>query len=134
MKIHHIGYAVEDMDKAKKYFVDLGYDVGVITNDETRKVEIAFAKNGEVVIELIAPQAPGSPVDNILGKNGPIPYHICYEVSNVDVACKEMKHKGWSVLRKPETAPAINGAKVAFLFNKSVGLIEIVEKNKQEGI
>lgn len=130
MKVHHIGYAVKDIDKAIQSFMKIGYVVGNKTNDILRKVVIAFARNDDTIIEIIAPLDSGSPIDNILEKNGAMPYHICYEVNNIEDACKNLKKEGWVVLRKPLPAPAISSegnAKVAFLYDKNVGLIELVE-------
>lgn len=127
MKVHHIGYAVKKIDKAIKSFADLGYAFDDKIEDEFRKVEIAFAKNGDIVIELVAPLCTGSPVDSILEKNGAVPYHICYEVESIADTCKALKQSGWVVLRKPAPAPAFDGAPVAFLYNQTIGLIEVVE-------
>jgi len=127
MKVHHIGYAVKEIDEAVKKFRDLGYVVEDKIEDESRKVVIAFARNNDVLVELVAPMGEGSPVDGILDKNGAAPYHICYEVHNIEEACKELKKEGWTVLIKPAPAPAINGALVVFLYNRIVGLIELVE-------
>ena len=131
MNIHHIGYAVHNIDHAIKSFLSLGYSIGNKTIDTNRKVIIVFVKNGNVKVELIAPLELGSPVEGVLEKNGPTPYHICYKVLNIDDAIKDLMKEGWIVLIKPAVAPAITEnereAKVAFLYNKNVGLIELLE-------
>lgn len=130
MKIHHIGYAVHNIDDAIESFIVIGYELVSKTDDTLRKVVIAFVKNGDIVIELISPSDIDSPIDNILEKNGPSPYHICYEVPNIDDACKMLRKEGWVIIRKPALAPAINlegSAKVVFLYEKNMGLIELVE-------
>jgi len=129
MKVHHIGYAVDEMDGAIKKFEDLGYAlIGEKTEDKLRKVVIAFVKSGDTLVELIAPSGTGSPVDRVIEKNGATPYHICYEVEDIAETCSLLKKEGWTILIKPAPAPAISGAPVAFLYNKIIGLIELVEK------
>ncbi len=130
MKVHHIGYAVKDIEKAKQSFMKLGYTVEKKTVDYIRNVVIAFARNDSTIIEMIAPLDNGSPIDNILEKNGAMPYHICYEVKNIEDACKSLKKDGWIILGKPSPAPAISSLediKVVFLYDKNIGLIELVE-------
>lgn len=130
LKIHHIGYAVKDIDQGIESFKKLGYKVSHKTKDYDRKVLIAFAMNDDLAVELIAPMGVGSPIDNILAKNGPSPYHICYEVADIGASCDELKREGWLILGKPSAAPGIickGNAEVVFLYNKNVGIIELVE-------
>jgi methylmalonyl-CoA/ethylmalonyl-CoA epimerase len=44
LKVHHIGYLVKKLDKAKATFEALGYKSGDITHDETRGIDICFLK------------------------------------------------------------------------------------------
>lgn len=129
MRIHHIGYAVADIDAARAAFAALGYEIGELTRDEGRNVLIAFCRSGDQLVELIAPAGDGpSPVDSVLGKNGPAPYHICYAVPDIREAVKRMRAAGWIVVDRPSPAPAIEGRDVAFLYHRAVGLAELVEQ------
>lgn len=56
------------------------------------------------------------------------PYHICYEVENIEEAILELKKQKFILVQKPQVAVAMNNKKVCFLFNKNTGLIELVEK------
>lgn len=128
MKVHHIGYAVSDFNPAKDIFESLGYSIGACTRDEARNVMIAFAQNGNELIEIIAPLSAGSPVDSVLTKNGPTPYHICYVVNNLAGMVNDLRKKGWVMVSKPSPAPALDGHHVCFLYNKQIGLIELMEE------
>jgi len=129
MKIHHIGYAVKCIEKAEKVFQSMGYNAGnEITEDEKRNVRIKFISLGEDVVELVEPSNENSPIFNLLKKNGPATYHICYEVENIDDKIKELKKNGFMVISDISAAPAIDEKSVAFLFNKDIGLIELLEK------
>ena len=131
MEIHHIGYAVRDINKSLDSFTKMGFHlIGDITHDTIRKVDICFIEdvNNKAMIELIAPYETGSDVDGALKKwGGPAPYHMCYEVDNIEEFLAS-SGKSLIVIKKPEIAPAINNKRVAFLYHKDMGLFEIVEK------
>nr|WP_314779289.1 VOC family protein [uncultured Treponema sp.] len=80
------------------------------------------------MIELIEPIDETSPVYKILQKSGVTPYHICYEVENISDTITELKREKFIPLSKPVEAVAMSNKKVCFLFNKNIGLIELVEK------
>ncbi len=127
MRVHHIGYAVEDLDKAIESFIALGYSLLHRRIDEERNVEIAFVENEGVAVELVSPLNGGSPIDGVLARAGSGPYHICYEVDSISQACSRLRKDGWVVVHKPAPAPAIGGAMVAFAYSKNIGLAEFVE-------
>lgn len=130
---HHVGYAVENMEKSIKAFGKIGFvqDSDVVA-DDFRKVNIVFMKNkaGGQLVELIEPMNEESPVFKTCEKmNGAAsPYHICYEVEDIEWAVKELKRRKFVVTSKANPAVAIDGRRVAFLFQKDAGLIELVEK------
>lgn len=128
MKIHHIGYAVKGIVDSLPYFYLLGFKKeGDIIDDYSRNVKILFMKNGENLIELIQPLDKNSPIDRILKKNGNIPYHICYETNNIDEDIIFLKDKKFVLIDEPKKAEAISNKKVCFLYNKNIGLLELLE-------
>lgn len=128
MKVHHIGYAVKDINVAIEKFVNLGYEQTCdVCCDSYRNVKICFVQNGNECVELVAPNGEKTPVDGVLKLNGATPYHICYEVQNIDGAIENLKKQKFIVMQKPAVAPAIQNCKVAFLYNKDIGMIELVE-------
>ncbi len=128
MKIHHLGYAVRDIKKASDAFLGFGFQItSEECFDEHRKVNILFMKNGDTTIELVAPASPDSPVTQLLKREGPTPYHICYETQDIDATILDLKKKGFIQLqKKAEIAPAIPDGKVIFLTSLSSGLIELL--------
>lgn len=144
MKIHHIGVFVKNMEKSIKKYMDLGYRVSPkagnqeIQLDHERNIKILFMDNGidDVMIELIElldPSKP-SPVDFII-KGGAgnysdaIPYHICYEVENIDRAVEELRKKHFILINeKAPTTEVLYHKQVCFLYNKASGMIELIEK------
>lgn len=63
----------------------------------------------------------------ILDKVGVSPYHTCYQVSDIDDAIRKLKKMRFMPLSKPVIACALDDNKICFLYNKDVGLIELVE-------
>ena len=127
MKVHHIGYAVKNLEQSISAFEALGYTAGEITADAGRHIRIAFLQNGSECVELVAPDGDETPVDGVLKSVGPTPYHICYEVPDLEAALTELQQSRWIVTKQPAPAPAIGGAPVAFLYHLRVGMIELVE-------
>lgn len=128
MKVHHIGYFVNDMAQAAEKFGVLGFSPeGGATDDNERGVQIRFFRNGNMRVELISKAREGSMVDDMAAKGASAPYHICYEAEDISAALSELKAQGFFLVRPAAPAPACGGKNVAFLFQKSVGLIEVVE-------
>ena len=128
LKVHHIGYAVSDIEKAQKSFESLGYTAcGPVTDDYIRNVKIVFMKTGDTTVELVAPDGEPNPVDGVLKKNGSTPYHICYVTDDMNESIQDLKKSGYMVIKKPEAAPAIDNCNVAFLYSAAAGMIELAE-------
>ena len=69
-------------------------------------------------IELLAPLDENSPVNRTLEASGVTPYHICYEVENLEKTVKTKKKEKFVKVSKPAPACAINNRRVVFLFKK----------------
>ncbi len=128
MKIHHIGYAVKNIENSQEEFEKLGFRrEDKMYKDMDRNINVLFLINDSCVIELVSPIEEGSAVDNILSKVGNTPYHICYETDDIQKSIAELRGEKYKLLLKPKKAIAIENNLVAFLFKKDVGLIELVE-------
>ncbi len=128
MKIHHIGYAVKDIDMSAEKFKKLGYEKSSdIVEDNERGVFIQFMEKDGYLIELIAPLNDKSNVCTILKKTGSSPYHFCYEVQNIDTEIENLLNAGYVLIEKPCEAVAMTNKKVAFLYNKDIGILELLE-------
>ena len=128
MRIHHVGYLAKSIDKTEKKFFELGYEVEHATKyDEIRDIKIEFLRNGDYRVELIEPMGENSPMYPLLKRYKNTPYHFCYEVDDMDKAIEELEGKHYTVIHEPAVAPCIDGKKVTFLNNISMGIIELVE-------
>lgn len=130
LKIDHIGYAVENIEKAQKKLADLGYVFDDVIDDTSRNVLLCFGENDGYRIELVAPgkqKDQETPVDSYLDKVGPTPYHICYKSSNIEEDIKLLEEKRYRVSVPLAPATAFDGRRVVFMYSLAAGLIEIVE-------
>lgn len=128
MTFHHIGMAVKDISATATFYVNGGYCKSNIVFDPIQNVNICWlTKAGQPTLELLAPVDENSPVKNTLEKLGVTPYHCCYQVDNIEEAIVELRKQRYVVVSKPVEAVAFRGSRVCFLYNKNVGLIELVE-------
>ena len=132
MKIHHLGYIVKDIKRAKEKFFTLGFNAhelsgGGITHDKDRQVEICFIKKDGYTIELISPTSQDSPFYPMLKKHENCAYHICYESFDVKADVIRLKSAGFHMIDPFKVAPAIENKPVAFFFSPTAGIIEIID-------
>lgn len=129
LRINHVGYAVKDINKTAQYYLDAGWKMSEIFEEEVQHTRIAFlSKDGFPAIELVAPLKEGepSPVDTILQKIGCSTYHICYDVDDIEQAVEDLFDEGFKPLFEPVPSVAMDGHEICYLYHLRVGLIEIV--------
>lgn len=128
---HHIGIACRDIDKSKVFYVDQGYTAAPTTLDPLQRVKVCFLeKQGAPRLELLEPVGEDSPVARILAASGVTPYHMCYEVENLEDAIARLRARRFLLVNSPVPACALGDRRVAFMFQKDTGLIELVEASQ----
>jgi methylmalonyl-CoA/ethylmalonyl-CoA epimerase len=129
MRVDHIGWLVRDIEKAAREFEALGYvRRSEPCYDAGRDADIVFLVNGGYTVELVAPKSESSVVWNLLKKNGPGPYHICYETEDLEASEAHLARAGFVKTLAAEAAPALGGRRVAFFAGRGSGMIELLEK------
>ena len=133
MKIHHIGYLVDDVESAAKEFTCLGFmRTSDVERDLQRDVFIQFLRHSDgYVVELIQPVSDASPYYGLRKKYRNSPYHFCYVVDDLQREIEKMTATGCGnvLLQPPQPALAIPGCpNVAFLMNGHIGMVELLEK------
>ncbi|MDR1385736.1 MAG: VOC family protein [Planctomycetaceae bacterium] len=135
-QVHHVGYAVHDIERAGKIFTLLNFQKeSSVTKDVIRNINIQFWRNQTTLIELISilDGSQKSPVDFLFKKkcsfpgNG-MPYHICYVVDGLEQTINQLKKEKFFVIQPPMQAPALENRHVAFLVHNDIGMIELLEK------
>ena len=128
-RFHHIGVATKSIEHTAVMYARAGYAATEQVVDPVQDIRICFiSKENMPTIELLEPVDDKSPVNDILRKNGTVPYHFCYAVNDMDYAIKDLRSQKYVIVSKPAAAVAFNGNRVCFLYHKDVGLIELVEK------
>ena len=129
-KIEHIGYLTGNIENTASKFKSLGYHWGgVIYNDDRQQCRIGFMeKPDEVRIELVEPYDDNEPMLKMLKKKGVSPYHVCYEVDDVDVVLNELNEEGWLPLFARVPAPAFDNRLICYMFKQEIGYVEFVNK------
>lgn len=131
MKLQHIGYVVENIEVAQQNFEALGYKVAQApVNDGIQKCRIGFiARDGEPMIELVEPYENNKSLRKMLTQRGNAPYHLCYEVEDVEALFDELSEKeGWMPLFRPVEATAFGNRLITYFYNVQLGYIEFVNR------
>lgn len=127
LSVHHIGYLVKKIEKAKQTFLALGYSIEQdIVYDDIRKVAICFLIRDGYRIELVSPVQEDSVVSGLIKRYKNSPYHICYEADDFEAALAWLTADGFIAVDTPTPAPALGGRDVIFLSNASIGMIELI--------
>lgn len=127
-KFHHIGIAVKNLDATASVYELGGFKRSSSIFDPIQNVNICWLSKDEMpTIELLAPVDEKSPVNKTLEKVGVSPYHCCYVVDNIEEAVMALRIQKYIMVSKPAKAVAFLGSRVCFLYNKNVGLVELVE-------
>ena len=106
----------------------MGYEASPVTDDPIQHVRICFLeKEGAPRLELLEPLDEQSPVARTLATSGVTPYHICYEVTDITAAIAALRSQRFLLVSGPVPACAMGNKRVAFMFQKNTGLIELVE-------
>ena len=129
-KVHHIGIAVQDIEKSLAVYRDLlGLELEGQHEVEDQKVITAFFPVGETHIELIQPMAGNVGVTKFLEKRGEGVHHLCFEVDDIEQALQDVKARGAVLIDETPRVIENGKKKMAFLHPKSTGgvLIELYQ-------
>lgn len=128
-RIYHLGYAVEDLEEASRFYRErFGADPGEPEVVEEQGIIAAMFPVGESMIELVQPTRPDSPVGKFLAKRGEGFHHVAFEVNDLQAALAELKAGGVDLIdEKPRIGAG--GSRMAFVHPSNVFgvLTELVE-------
>lgn len=127
LTVHHIGYLVKKIEKAKQSFLNLGYIIEQDTlYDDIRKVDICFLTKDGYRVELVSPVSEDSVVAGLMKRYKNTPYHICYETSDFDRDYADLTANGFLAIDELTPAPALGNRQVVFLNHAAMGMIELI--------
>jgi methylmalonyl-CoA/ethylmalonyl-CoA epimerase len=128
-KIHHLGYAVEDITAAARFYKEhFGARVGKPEEVEEQGIVATMFDVGESRIELLEPTHPNSPVGKFLKKRGEGFHHVAFQVEDLDRALKELKKSGVELIDE-EPRIGAGATRMAFVHPRDAHgvLTELVE-------
>lgn len=128
-QVDHIGFAVRDIDAAVAFY---SQSFGVREWERIalpeRHMDVAVARVGTTLLELIAPTSPDAAFAKFLDERGPGMHHIAYRVDDIEAALAAVKASG-VLLIDEQARRGLHSTLVAFLHPKSTlgVLIELVQ-------
>lgn len=128
-KLNHVAIAVPDLSAAsEQYRSVLGADVSSPLDLPEHGVTTVFVDLPNTKIELLHPLGNHSPIAGFLKRNpaGGV-HHLCYEVTDIDVAQSQLVAAGMRVLGDGSPKIGAHGKPVLFLHPKDFNgtLIEL---------
>ena len=81
-------------------------------------------------IELVKPYEQNLSMQKMLKKRGISPYHLCYEVDDVEALYKDLSAKeGWLPIFAPVPAVAFGNRLITYFLNADAGFVEFVNSS-----
>ncbi len=118
--VHHLGFAVTDLDEAVATYRRL---FGAILEHRDavpeQGVDAASVLVGPSRIELLAPAEDDTPVGRFLARRGPGMHHVAYEVEDVGVALVDLERAGAALIDQLPRR-GLFGLQVAFVHPDAV--------------
>jgi len=134
-KINHLGYAVEDVNAAARFYEEhFGARVGEPEEVEEQGIVATMFEVGESMVELVQPTRPDSPVGKFLEKRGEGFHHVAFQVEDLQASLEELKENGVELIDE-EPRIGAGGTRMAFVHPKGAHgvLTELVELPADEG-
>lgn len=130
LTFHHVGIACHNIEKTLPFYAAMGYTAAPVVDDLIQHVRVCFLdKEGAPRLELLEPLDDQSPVARTLASSGVTPYHLCYQVQDIENAIQSLRGQRFLLVTGPVPACAMGNRRIAFLFKKDVGLVELVEQD-----
>ena len=136
-EIRHLGFIVNDMDKAIEYYKSLGIaTVGperLMPVPDGGKLKVRFAQIGSLVLVFFQPVEGESIQLDFLRKHGEGIQHIAFAVSDIDAEVNDLLTKGVNIVFRGDMP---NGSRIVYFDTGKVGdvLIELVQPAEQGGV
>jgi methylmalonyl-CoA/ethylmalonyl-CoA epimerase len=138
LRLHHVGCAVRSIERALGYYTRvLGFrQVTQPIEVPSQRVKVCFleasnagAGGGALYLELVEGVGSASPVEGLLEHTGGGPYHLCFEVDDLDAGIKWLRSQGFFRLTRFELA-AHGMKRFAFMLTPDRQLMELCERDR----
>ncbi len=128
-QFHHVGVVTSDLAESIRFYTEvIGCTQYLRIDDMFQDATIVLlAKQDSPIIELISPLSSSSPAAGWLKRIQAGPYHTCYVVEDIKASLATLTEQGLKVTFGPVPAVAFDGALVAFVWGRGVGLLELLQ-------
>ena len=114
LAVHHVGVAVPSIDDALRFYGEkLGLPLQEQLELPDRQLKVAFIQTANMLIELLEPTDPDTPVARFLERRGPGLHHLCFGTPDIREHLRDLRDKNVELI-DPEPRPGAHG-EVAFL-------------------
>ena len=114
LAVHHVGIAVPSIDDALHFY---GETLGLAVTDALelpdRQLKVTFVQAANVLLELLEPTDPDTPVARFLERRGPGLHHLCFGTTDIREHLRDLKDKRVELIDEAPR-PGAHG-EVAFL-------------------
>jgi methylmalonyl-CoA/ethylmalonyl-CoA epimerase len=118
--VHHVAFAVEDLEEAVDTYRRLfGAEVELRGRLEDQGVEAVYLRVGSGRVELVSPLGEDTHVGRFLARRGPGMHHVGFAVADVQEAVDELAANGAEVI-DPDPRPGLGGHLVSFVHPQSL--------------
>ncbi len=139
-KIDHVNVVISNLDIAKEFFTQLGFEVGdeselagewisliVGLQDVKAKYVTLSLPGSSTKLELIEYVSPPSGQDKHIGKANMIGVrHIAFEVDNIEELVQSLRSKGVKFINSIQTYPT-TGKRLIYLYGPDGILLELAQ-------
>lgn len=121
---HHVGVAVPSIASVSPN--------STTKIDEAQGVRTAFVTMHGAPLELLEPLDGKSPIARSL-REGTKLLHLCFEVANLGDAIQRGRAAGFHRIAHPVPSPVFANRRIAWVFSRVYGLIELLERDTTPG-
>jgi methylmalonyl-CoA/ethylmalonyl-CoA epimerase len=137
MNLHHIGYAVKNIDPVAASHVNLfGYELSTpVIHDPLQTALVQFLKlsGDSAYLELVAPDGPESKLTNAVKRGGGL-NHLCYIAESLEEAIAHLEENGMKLISDPKPGIAFAGRRICWLVGEDPVPIELVERRDEHDL
>lgn len=118
MRLHHVGYVVNDINVAAEQYRLLGFSEGERHDIPEQHIVAMTFRAGPGWMELIQPTDLQGPIAAFMAKRGEGVHHVAYQVDDIVATLADLTAKGVQLIDfEPRTGA--HGWRIAFIHPKS---------------
>lgn len=127
MRLHHLGFVTQSIEKYINNFPGLKQFATVIDGFQGAKISILSKGQNDLIIELIEPITERSTVFGALKKYGDHFHHFCYEVESEELLEIYVEQLRLRKITDWVQAPVFKDRQVCFYYSREGRVVEFIK-------